>query len=93
MLIKKETLHLTDLLFFEFCHDCFGINRGVYNTIDFWFYEQGQTDLIERRSHILYFLRFNHEMNQKNKFGKGGLSTLLNEYWIWNTSQNVRQLI
>lgn len=88
LLIKNETLHLTDHLFFEFCKERYGINRGVYNTIDLWLFKQGQKDLIERRKQILYFLNYNFETSQKCKFGKGGLSSKLNEFWNFKTTES-----
>ena len=66
----------------------YGINKGVYNTIDVWFYEKGMNNLNMRRKTILDFLTNVLEsasFNDKRvKFGNGGLSEKLNDYWESN---------
>ncbi|MBS4215173.1 hypothetical protein KHA99_22275 [Bacillus sp. FJAT-49825] len=67
----------------------FGINRGVYNTIDTWFYHNGVKNIIFRRKKVLEFLSLAriHNENPKLKFGKGGLISKLNEFWtVENTT-------
>ncbi|WP_203557257.1 hypothetical protein [Bacillus sp. B15-48] len=56
--MKKQSdyVHLPDLQFIRFCMNQFGINRGIYNTIDSWFYEHGMTNIIERRKKSIIFL-------------------------------------
>lgn len=81
MFFDKDKLHLPDLLFFKYCHNNYQINRGIYNTIDSWFYNQGVLDILERRSQIIYFLNYNQKIGfVGGKFGKGGLSEQLNEF-------------
>jgi riboflavin kinase len=86
MQISKHTVHSTDYIFQRLCEEKFGVNRGVYNTIDCWFYEKGMGDILKRRKEILNFLQFltckldgNHPI--KVKFGKGGLVKNLDEFW------------
>jgi riboflavin kinase len=76
--IVKESLSvsLPDKSFFDICHERYGVNKGVYNVIDNWFFLQGYQDIELRRNTILKFLAFLHEINIK-KFGKGGVKTNL----------------
>lgn len=82
--IEKE-IHLTDLSFIQVCFEKYGINRGIYNTIDSWFYEQGINNIIERRKNIIFFLEFiSSRVEMKNcrkKFGNGGLKVTLEEFY------------
>jgi riboflavin kinase len=82
----REAIHLTDLSFIEHCNEEYGINRGIYNTIDNWFYEQGVKNLLERRDTIISFLEFingkSESKNNRCKFGNGGLTIKLNEFYF-----------
>lgn len=95
--IKRERLaqnkiSLPDCLFSDYVEKEYGINRGVYNTIDLWFYKNGLKDLFRRRKEIINFLHNVHETshldNKRLKFGHGGLSKKLTDYWerIYNTT-------
>jgi riboflavin kinase len=86
--IVEEKIHLNDLSFIHLCIENSGINKGIYNTIDTWFYKQGVTNILDRRTNILSFLEF---LNRKNKntqsskkFGSGGLTVNLQEYFLRN---------
>lgn len=83
----KGAIHLTDLSFAHVCADKYGINRGVFNTIDEWFYRQGLQNILERRKNILSFLEFikgkSEFKNSRCKFGPGGLMTKLQEYYSY----------
>ena len=75
--MKTEAdVQLPDISFIRLCESQYGINRGIYNTIDLWFYEQGLKDIVERRKTILSFLNG----NSRRPFGNGGLSIKLQEY-------------
>lgn len=80
----KEAVHYSDLYFVNYCQDRYGINRGIYNTIDRWFYDQGTDNILERRKNILLFLEYiqkDHRNGQSRiKFGNGGLTIKLNEF-------------
>ena len=84
-LYSEETIHLTDLSFIRFCNENYGVNRGVYNTIDAWFYEQGIKNILERRKSVLSFFEFiNRKVDKEStrlKFGSGGLTIKLQEYF------------
>lgn len=79
------------------------INRGVYNSIDNWFYEYGVINIMFRRIYILAFLEFvkddNHDSQKFMRFGHGGLTiklkefttTFTNEYFV--TSQLEQQFL
>ncbi|WP_227938333.1 hypothetical protein [Alkalihalobacillus deserti] len=71
-------INLTDLSFANRCLEVYGINRGIYNTIDFWFYENGIKEIKLRRKIILNFLECVCIKNSKRtKFGNGGLTSAL----------------
>ncbi|KRF67243.1 hypothetical protein ASG99_16595 [Bacillus sp. Soil768D1] len=84
---QQSVVHLPDLLFVRYCQETYGLNRGVYNVIDEWFYRQNLVSVEMRRQQVLEFLLFfisliNKERNgHKLKFGKGELTNLLTEYW------------
>lgn len=79
-------LHLPDIQFVTYCFESFGLNRGIYNTIDQWLYEFGFANIMQRRQIIVAFL---DEMKQKDsrersssilRFGKGGLTKQLYDF-------------
>jgi riboflavin kinase len=81
----SKYLNLPDLQFFNWCNRQYQVNRGVYNTIDQWFYEYGIVNIHFRRIQILAFLDFvRDDMLEKQpkfiRFGHGGLSKRLNEF-------------
>jgi riboflavin kinase len=81
----SKYLNLPDLQFFNWCNRQYRVNRGVYNTIDQWFYEYGIVNVHARRIQILAFLDFvKDEMLEEQpkfiRFGHGGLSKRLNEF-------------
>ncbi|OIK10724.1 hypothetical protein BIV60_19820 [Bacillus sp. MUM 116] len=82
---QKTVINLPDLLFSRYCKETFGLNRGVYNTIDEWFYNNSAESIEVRRKKILDFLLFYISSLKdiekcKIKFGKGNLVNLLTEY-------------
>jgi riboflavin kinase len=82
----NEQIHLPDLHFSKFCEKEYEINRGVYNTIDHWFYEQGIRQIVDRRNIILQFFQYiciiDDKKSRKIKFGPGGLTSKLNKFWL-----------
>jgi riboflavin kinase len=77
--IEKSYLHWPDLQFIDWCSYHYGINRGIYNTIDAWFYAYGILNLTERRRAILQFLK-QAGKREGVKFGKGGLTSNLEQF-------------
>lgn len=79
----REVIHLPDLQFIQYCQQRYGLNRGVYNTIDSWFYNMGVTDIAHRRNNIIQFLDGCSQQIQHGKlqFGHGGLTPCLTLYW------------
>ncbi|MGE6612409.1 MULTISPECIES: hypothetical protein [unclassified Peribacillus] len=96
LLDVEEIINLTDLSFIKVCDEQYGINRGVYNTIDAWFYKQGISNILERRNSILYFLEFIKRSSGKEntgcKFGHGGLTTKLEEYYFPRMESTVSKI-
>jgi hypothetical protein len=85
---KAQIIHCTDMLFQRYCQKKYGINRGVYNTLELWFYNQGIIDIRFRRHIILEFMEYlsrrqEQAMNAKGtvKFGNGGLVQTLDHFW------------
>ncbi|WP_318502429.1 hypothetical protein [Bacillus sp. T3] len=86
----SELLNLPDLHFFLYCQRNYKINKGVFNTIDNWFFEYGIIQVLNRRIHILAFLdfvlnetsRLADDSNRRKflRFGVGGLSKKLSEF-------------
>lgn len=79
---SDEIFHMPDLLFARYCEEQFGINKGVYNTIDSWFHQQGLTNIVSRRKIIFNFCKSTFTKGKKEaKFGPGGLTLKLNLFW------------
>ncbi|RNB77556.1 hypothetical protein EDM58_14945 [Brevibacillus panacihumi] len=82
----EEDIHLPDISFCRVCENAYGINRGIYNTIDAYFYQKGHRDIVLRRRIILSFLQFigarSAKLNKKSsyKFGNGGLIEKLDSF-------------
>ncbi|WP_257346751.1 hypothetical protein [Pseudalkalibacillus decolorationis] len=88
----EEVIHLNDLSFIRLCNEKYGINKGIYNTIDSWFYKHGIKNILDRRRYILSFLEFlmkRLKTNTRIKFGHGGLSVRLQEYFFEQVQQPV----
>ena len=83
---QKSIINLPDLLFVRYCEETFGLNRGVYNTIDQWFYKKEVKDIKVRRKKTLEFLLYCKGLIKKEenklKFGRGNLTNLLTEYAV-----------
>jgi len=80
-----ELIHWPDRKFAEYCRNRYRVNRGIYNTIDVWLYENGIRDIGERRRLILLFLQScrdgsGTEDGKYLKFGKGGLTERIRRY-------------
>ncbi|WP_338780401.1 hypothetical protein [Metabacillus sp. FJAT-52054] len=54
-MITAETVNSPDLVFQQYCKEVFGVNRGIYNTIDEWFFQAGAVSVLERRQIIVNF--------------------------------------
>ena len=79
-----EIIHLPDLMFSQYCLNYYTINKGVYNTIENWFYTRGILRIEERRMRILDFFDYVQQFSSpeiKLQFGPGRLRTLLDMYW------------
>jgi hypothetical protein len=81
---NSDYLNLPDLQFLLWCQQKYKVNKGIYNTIDCWFYEYGIVNIHHRRIYILAFLEFvKNEGTEHNKyiqFGKGGLTRKLYQF-------------
>lgn len=76
----EDLFHLPDLQFVQFCERKFSLNKGIYNTIDNWFYKMGITNILDRRKMILQFMVINCSNKTKVKFGPGGLTKKLENF-------------
>ncbi len=80
----EEIVHMPDLLFSKLCEEKYEINKGIYNTIDRWFYKKGLSQIVKRREMILSFFQYlslTENQGKKVKFGSGGLTTRLDYFW------------
>lgn len=85
--LENNIVHLPDLSFVHFCEKEFGINRGIYNQIDTWFYNKGKIDIVDRRRKVLKFFKQSFT-NGHIKIGKHGLSMRLEQFWEDYESQS-----
>jgi len=87
--VDAEYVHLPDHEFADWCFAQYGLNKGIYNTLDKWFYNHGVKKIVERRTTIVSFLEYAQTSGvQKNskqtlKFGKGGLNHLLEQFHVY----------
>lgn len=77
---QQELLNLPDLAFVRYCEKTYHINKGVYNTIEHWFYVHDLSTIVERRKIILLFLEKNCHSSKKIQFGAGGLKVRLEKF-------------
>jgi riboflavin kinase len=63
-----KIIHLNDFSFIQLCDKNYGVNRGIYNTIDSWFYENGMENILERRRNIIFFLESIHKKKGNKEF-------------------------
>jgi riboflavin kinase len=84
---QNDYLNLPDLQFFNWCNQQYRINRGVYKTIDQWFYAYGFKEILQRRLYLLSFLRFvldkkrQSEQQKFIRFGNGGLTKQITDFF------------
>ena len=76
-------IHLPDYEFVKKCREIYGLNRGVYNIIDSWFYNNGITSITERRKLIIKFLetKKDHIVNGRLIFGPNKLTLNLQAFF------------
>ena len=83
---RSRYLNLPELQFFHWCQHQYRINKGVYNTIDSWFFQKGIVSILNRRIYILAFLDFvmktgqHDNQNKYLRFGNGGLTKALQHF-------------
>lgn len=83
---NAKIVHLPDYRFANYCLERYRLNRGVYNLIDGWLYEQGWHEIGERRELILSFLEscggedVPSEGSKFLKFGKGNFITRIRQF-------------
>ena|GEM_PF-1598275 len=80
-----EYLHLPNVRFYHWCEAQYGLNKGIFNTIDDWFYEHGIENILFRRAYLIAFLELASAQSAKEerklvRFGSGGLSAKLHEF-------------
>ena len=78
----ESIIHLPDKGFVDWCSEKFLVNRGVFNIIDHWFFDNGLENIVSRRKAMVQFLTFIHSehcYDQKMylQFGKGGVKKCL----------------
>jgi riboflavin kinase len=83
--VDPDVLHQPDISFAAWCLEQYGVNRGVYNTIDLWFYQCGVKHIVSRRRIVIDFLERLQATGRKPrtnrlKLGKGVLAASLKQY-------------
>lgn len=81
----RHIFNLPDLKFSQFCERKFSLNKGIYNTIDNWFYTKGITNILDRRELMVQFMIFCCSSETKVKFGPGCLTKKLEIFWDYQT--------
>ncbi|OAH58795.1 hypothetical protein AWH49_03735 [Domibacillus aminovorans] len=82
----SEYLNLPNVRFYNWCREQYGLNKGVFHTIDDWFYEYGIVNILSRRVYLLAFLEYAKASGMKQedhkfiRFGNGGLVVKLREF-------------
>lgn len=82
---EVDVTEVPDYKFVTYCFEEYGLNRGIYNTIDEWLYENGYLHIVERRWMILAFLQSLQAGQTRSsflKFGKGGLTKQLLDFIV-----------
>lgn len=78
---EANCCNLPNLLFQQYCEKVYGINRGVFNTVELSFFDQGNTDIIRRRDGMLRFFQFMIDKleisRNKSKLGSGVITLIL----------------
>jgi riboflavin kinase len=74
-----------DLAFHHYCLKMYQLNRGVYNTIDQWLYDNGYPEIKRRRRMIIQFLDTMQQSKADEQrkflsFGKGNLVVELSQF-------------
>lgn len=84
--VEQPQFHIPDLLFCQLIQEQFQINRGIYNTVDIWFWKKGVYEVLQRRECIFHFFKKKRkevaDQDSRLKFGSGGLAKELEEFWI-----------
>ena len=85
LIYSIDIICLTDLGFQRFCENEYGINRGIYNVVDQWFYDNGFRNVMQRRREILNFFQLEKDekdnlIQGKIKFGRNRLKSRLEYY-------------
>lgn len=83
-----QAIQIPDVLYTRLVEQCFGVNRGVLNTIDLWLWERGMNSIVHRKQEILQFLvqqSKSQHVNRKIRFGAGQLIMRLEKYWRQRT--------
>lgn len=84
--VNRETFSLPDLQFYKWCGLKYGINRGIYNTIDALLFEKGYIDVYDRRFALIRFLEYSlkedlyDDKAKAIKFGRGNLTVMVHEF-------------
>lgn len=74
-----------DLAFHHYCLQMYRLNRGTYNTIDQWLYDNGHPEIKRRRRMIIRFLDVMAAEQAKGEskflsFGRGNLVAELSRF-------------
>ncbi|MDR7079411.1 hypothetical protein J2Y03_004469 [Neobacillus niacini] len=85
----EQLIHLPDLQFVRYCEETYCVNRGIYNIIDAWFYDQNMINVSSRRKIIIAFFSYLNKDTQKIKFGPGGVKAHLENFWNFKKDSQI----
>ncbi|OMF23440.1 hypothetical protein BK133_24430 [Paenibacillus sp. FSL H8-0548] len=79
-----------DLAFHHYCLQMYQLNKGIYNTIDQWLYDNGYPEIKRRRRMIIQFLDTMQQSRSEERrkflsFGKGNLVVELSQFTYQNS--------
>jgi riboflavin kinase len=68
--VNQDVVHQPDYQFASWCLRQYGVNKGIYNTIDERLFNLGLKDIVTRRMTIISFLDQVHQSNPHHDNGK-----------------------
>lgn len=83
--LNADLFEWPDLAFHHYCLQMYRLNRGTYNTIDQWLFDNGYPEIKRRRKMIIVFLERMVKMQAEEgrkflSFGKGNLIVELSHF-------------
>ncbi|GIM46917.1 hypothetical protein DNHGIG_24660 [Collibacillus ludicampi] len=78
--VNQDVVHQPDYQFASWCLRQYGVNKGIYNTIDERLFNLGLKDIVTRRMTIISFLA---QVQQSNPHDDNGKKLNLGKDFSW----------